>query len=314
MSRSSSQNNKEGQINQNGNQSSSSVTVSLSNTKNPKSINNFNNYINNKVSSIKEFTKKNILQLQNCINQLPPTTNENIQNIDNDCESLLPKDRGINYNRNNSNISENEEITNIQIIPATNLYSKNNHTTTSVINNENTNEHTNNNVTINTDSNNNHILRKNSNEESFSDFQNTIFNSDQYSPEYDFLIQLLSIPNDNSIIKHAIQHRISYLQEYIDETRRYTQLSRNSKLKKSIIIQAITFFIIIIIIFKSTFFFDEYNFDPNNNDNNNNDNNDNNNDSLSKWETNNIYNEEKIYLLKLLGILLLFYYCILFII
>jgi len=312
MSRSSSQFNKDELINQNINQNYnynnynndnnilplSITSVPPSNMKNSKSFNNFNNYINNKVSSIKEFTKKNISQLQNRFNS--STSNENIQNTDS--EALLPKERNISYGSIN-NLLENDDTTDSPINPTTNIYINNSNVTSSyAINNENPTEN-NNAVSSNNNSGkddikqkqSHHILKRNTIEDSFSDFQNTIFNSDQYSPEYDFLIQLLSVPNDNLIIKHAIQHRISYLQEYIDETRRYTQLSRNSKLKKSIIIQTITFVITLIIIFKSTFFFNEVDFDPSNN---------NDNDNL---DLNKTYYEEKIYLLKLLGIILLFF-------
>ena len=297
-------------------------TSSSSHLRNSKSINNFNNYINNKVSTIKEFTKKNILQIHNSnkknnSNHPPPNLSSNSSsnisyiNIDDDKASLLHNSSGTNPNNNddNTNISD-IEITNITIIPTTSPnekatatmstgtenvtshpkklnYNNNNN------NNNNSKKHNNNNIKKNR-----HILKRNNNlTKSTSEIENTIFNSDRYSPEYDFLIQLLSIPNDNLIVKNAIQHRISYLQEYVDETRRYTKLSKSSKLKKSIIIQAITLFLTLIVLFNTSFFLSSD--DQNNSNSNNNESNDN---------TEYTYDQQrKLYLLKLLGFVLLFY-------
>jgi len=296
MSHSSSQYLKDDSYNQSNNQISSSAASSsfYSNMKNSKSINNFNNYINNKVSTIKNFTKKNILQIHNCINPIPnfstSSSNVNIENVDDDSTSLLNNDGMPNDEISNS---ENGEIADITIIPTTEVYTSNNNATTSNTPentiHDNTNKIIENNYPVNEnpypDINRQkpkkHILKRNALSESLTNIQNTLFNSDHYLPEYDFLIELLSIPNDNLVIKHAIQHRISYLQEYIDETRRYTQLSIGSKLKKSILIQAVTLVLTLIVLFNTSFFIDDSN--------------------------QNLFIERKVYLLKLLGIILLFY-------
>jgi len=330
MSRSTSQHTKEELLmtrtNQNQNQNNTN-TSSSSNLRNSKSINNFNNYINNKVSTIKEFTKKNILQIHssnkknnnnsNSSNHPPPNLSSNSSsnisfiNIDDEKASLLHNSSGTNPNNNddNTNISD-IEITNITIIPtsspnekATATMSTGTENVTSHPKKLNYNNNNNNNNNKSKKHNNNntkknrHILKRNNPTKSTSEIENTIFNSDQYSPEYDFLIQLLSIPNDNLIVKNAIQHRISYLQEYVDETRRYTKLSKSSKLKKSIIIQAITLFLTLIVFFNTSFFFSSD--DQSNNNSNNNESNDN---------TEYTYDQQqKLYLLKLLGFVLLFY-------
>ncbi|ORX51474.1 hypothetical protein BCR36DRAFT_351294 [Piromyces finnis] len=256
------------------------------NVRSSKSINNFNHYINNKVTSIKEFTRKSISQIYNCKNSLSSfSISSSNANMEEDDSRLLLNNNITNYE--NNNLSDNDETANITIIPTANIYMSPDGSTPSynmpveIINNNNHNSIDNAHHEIYRYKRKKHILDRKNLSESLVNFQNILFNSDQYLPEYDFLIELLSIPNDNLIVKHAIQHRIAYLQEYIDETQRYTQLSRISKLKKSILIQAVSFGLTLLILFNTSFFIDESN--------------------------KNIHIEQKVLILKVLGIILLFY-------